>query len=301
MRRLTIKLLNRLPYIRNLRTQIANQGQYPPGHYYSPIPSQEGVLHRIGSQVLDIRSLPGIVLNDDTQMHQLEEYSGYYDEVPFREQKTPHCRYYYEQEWFCYADAIFLHCFLRSHQPRRIIEVGSGFSSAVMLDTAEHFLRHKPDLTFVEPHPERLLSLLRPDEREKISIVQSPVQIIKPELFDQLEAGDLLFIDSSHVVKCGSDLQYLMFDILPRLSPGVFVHFHDIFYPFEYPAKWLMSGRYWNECYLLRAFLAYNTQWSIYFFNDYVARRFRGFLEEKMPLCLKSPGGSLYLRNNPTS
>lgn len=105
-----------------------------------------------------------------------------------------------------------------------------------------------------------------------------------------------MFIDSSHVVKCGSDLQFLIFEVLPYLKPGVFVHFHDIAYPFEYPSEWLLEGRYWNENYFLRAFLSYNSEWSIHFFTTYVYFRFGDLIREKMPLCTKNPGGSLYIQ-----
>jgi hypothetical protein len=97
-------------------------------------------------------------------------------------------------------------------------------------------------------------------------------------------------------VKCGSDVQLLMFEILPLLPPGVFVHFHDVFYPFEYPAYVIERGNYWNENYFLRAFLSYNYEWNIYFFNDYVASSFNDFIKEKMPLCIRNSGGSLYMQ-----
>lgn len=90
-----------------------------------------------------------------------------------------------------------------------------------------------------------------------------------------------------------------MFEILPRLQPGVFVHFHDIFYPFEYPAEWLVQGRYWNENDFLRAVLSYNSEWSIQFFNTYVHFMFGDFIKEEMPLCAKNMGGSLYIRRLP--
>ncbi len=93
-----------------------------------------------------------------------------------------------------------------------------------------------------------------------------------------------------------SDLHFLIFEVLPVIQPGVFVHFHDIFRTFDYPSEWLLKGRYWNEAYFLRAFLAYNTQWEIYFFNSYVGEVFRDVLAQEMPLCLKNAGGSLYLR-----
>jgi hypothetical protein len=97
-------------------------------------------------------------------------------------------------------------------------------------------------------------------------------------------------------MKYGSDLQFLMFEVLPNLPPGVFVHFHDVFYPFEYPAHWLREGRYWNEVYFLRAFLSYNNAWEIVFFTSYVEKVFEDFIRKTMPLCLKGGGASLYVR-----
>jgi len=98
------------------------------------------------------------------------------------------------------------------------------------------------------------------------------------------------------VVKCGSDLQLLFFEILPFLPEGIYVHFHDVFYPFEYPQAWLKNGRYWNENYFLRAFLAYNEEWSIYFFNAYMAFAFHEYINRTMPLWARNPGGSLYIK-----
>jgi hypothetical protein len=107
---------------------------------------------------------------------------------------------------------------------------------------------------------------------------------------------DLLFVDSSHVVKYGSDVQKVFYDILQKLPVGIFVHFHDIFFPFEYPATWLADGRYWNENYFLRSFLSYNDSWEIGFFNYYAGIEFDDCLAEKMPLCLKNTGASIYLK-----
>ena len=214
----------------------------------------------------------------------------------FCKSSTDDLRYYFSQSWFCYADAIFLYCFLRHTNPKTVIEVGSGFSSAVILDTVEKFLPQYPLITFIEPYPDRLKSLLKPQDFERCQILENRVQDVPLNIFTSLSAGDLLFIDSSHVVKCGSDLQFLLFKVLPQLPVGVFVHFHDVFYPFEYPEAWLLDGRYWNEAYFLRAFLAYNNEWEIYFFNTYVAKFFNDFLAEKMPLCLKNTGGSIYLQ-----
>lgn len=90
-------------------------------------------------------------------------------------------------------------------------------------------------------------------------------------------------------MECGSYLQFLIFEVLPYLQLGVFVHFHDIVYPFEYPSEGLLEGRYWNE-------IIFNSEWSIHFFTTYVHFRFGDLIREKMPLCIKNPGGSLYIQ-----
>ncbi|QUV83706.1 class I SAM-dependent methyltransferase [Chloracidobacterium aggregatum] len=288
--------IKRLPFIRDLIQQVKNQGAFPAGHYYSPIPSKEEVLHYVQTRGTPKNELPGINLNEDEQLELLKEYISFYPDISFpEEQKSTH-RYYYNNQWFSYSDAIFLHCFLRRYTPKRIIEVGCGFSSALILDTIEKFSFYKPEVTFIEPYPDRLLSLLREGDIERFRLIEKKVQSVQPDVFRALESGDLLFIDSSHVVKCGSDLQFLIFEVLPYLKPGVFVHFHDIAYPFEYPSEWLLEGRYWNENYFLRAFLSYNSEWSIHFFTTYVYFRFGDLIREKMPLCTKNPGGSLYIQ-----
>jgi hypothetical protein len=296
MKKIIKRLIDRVPYVKNLREQVRKQGAYPAGHYYSPIPSEDEVLAYIESRQPPTNDLPGIDLNKQSQFELLREYFQFYKDLPFREEQGTDCRFYYENSWFSYSDAIFLYCFLRKHKPKRIIEIGSGFSSAVMLDTIERFFPQKPELTFIEPYPKRLSSLLRDSDKEQIRIIDKKVQEVPSEILLALEGGDLLFIDSSHVVKCASDLHLLMFEILPLLSSGVFVHFHDVFYPFDYPSEWLKEGRYWNENYFLRAFLSNNRDWSIYFFNTYVHFLFSDLIKEKMPLCIKNLGGSLYIQ-----
>jgi predicted O-methyltransferase YrrM len=286
-------ILNRLPYIGGLRKIAHGLGSYPPGHFYSPIPARDEVLACLQS---GNHALPEIVLNKEMQFERLRAFQAYYADLPFPKVQTEGSRYHYDQTVFCHADAIFLYSFLRHTRPRHIIEAGSGFSSAVMLDTVDRFFEESPQLTFIEPYPSVLRRLLRPQDGSKVTVIEEKVQNMPVQTFSALDPGDLLFIDSSHVVKCGSDVQYLMFEVLPRLQPGVFVHFHDVFHSFEYPENWLLKGWYWNEAYFLRAFLAYNSEWEIYFFNSYVGKVFKDFLKEKMPLCLKNTGGSLYLR-----
>ncbi len=296
MKQLIKGILDKLPYIRQLRKQIRKQGAYPLGHYYSPIPDKSEVLSYIDSRKPLNKSLSGIDLKEENQLELIHEYRHFYKELPFPEKQQQDCRYFYENDWYSYSDAIFLYSFLRKHKPKRIIEIGSGFSSAVILDTIERFFSHRPEVTFIEPYPDRLKSLLRSQDEGKVTIIEKKIQEVSLELFSSLESGDFLFIDSSHVVKCGSDLQLLFFEILPLLPDGVFVHFHDVFYPFDYPSDWLKEGRYWNENYFLHAFLSYNYEWSIYFFNTYVSFAFNDFIKDAMPLCVKNSGGSLYIQ-----
>ena len=222
-------------YINSLREQVKKQGEFPAGHYHSPIPSYEDIHGYIKSREPQNIEVPDIKLNKEIQFKLLEEYSLFYDELPFPENQTPDIRYYYNQSWFCYADAIFLYSFLRKHTPGKIIEIGSDFSTAVMLDTIDRFFSHRPEITLVEPYPDRLKSLLKDHDNSYVNIIDKKVQDIPIQIFSTLEPGDFLFIDSSHVLKCGSDLELILFEILPLLSPGIFVHFHDDFYPFTYP------------------------------------------------------------------
>ena len=165
-----------------------------------------------------------------------------------------------------------------------------------MLDTVERFFEHRPEITLIEPFPVNLRQLLKPQDYSAITLIEDTVQHVPIETFKALRPGDLLFIDSSHVMKCGSDVQFLFFEVLPQLPVGVFVHFHDVFDSFEYPPEWLLKGWYWNEDYVLRAFLSFNSAWRIQLFGNFAVRVFGKFLAEKMPLCLKNPGGSLYIQ-----
>ena len=297
------KVLDILPYIGGLRAQIrslrAREGRYPAGHYYSPIPSERDVRRHIARQGLTCpNDWSEIEFHANAQFHLLEDYLQYYQEQPWAEEPQRGFRYYFGQEWFCYADAIFLYSHLRKTVPRRIVEVGSGYSSAVILDTAEHFLPYMPDIVLIEPNPERLLNLLRPDDLQQVTVIKGEVQDVPMSVFSSLQSGDLLFVDSSHVLKAGNDLYFLLFGVIPLLAEGVNVHFHDVFYSFDYPTEWLLMGRYWNEAHVLRAFLSYNSEWQIRFFNSYVGWKYHDYLARNMPLCLKNTGGSLYIQKS---
>jgi predicted O-methyltransferase YrrM len=185
---------------------------------------------------------------------------------------------------------------IRHARPRKIVEVGSGYSSCVILDTNEIFLNNTVNCTFIEPYPKRLFSLVKEDDKSHFELIEKNLQDVDLKQFQQLSNNDILFIDSTHVSKTNSDVNYILFKILPSLQPGVLIHFHDILYPFEYPKAWLYEGRAWNEAYILRSFLQYNSSFKIEFFNTFLEHFHSALFLEKMPLCMKNTGASIWLR-----
>jgi predicted O-methyltransferase YrrM len=265
------------------------------GHYYSAVPSVAHLQeHRARVEAADKWSIPAVNLNLDGQWRLLDELAPLVESVPFPDQPVEGYRYHFENEYYAYTDGLFLSLMLQRFRPERVIEIGSGFSSAAMLDTADRFPPGPSRFTFVEPYPERLRTLLRKDDQARAEVVEQGVQYVPVAHFAELGADDLLLIDSTHTVKYGGDVNYLFFEVLPALQPGVIVHIHDIFPGFEYPWQWLEQRRAWAEAYLLRAFLQFNDAFEILLWPGLIApldlddwtRRFRW----------ASGGGSIYLR-----
>jgi Methyltransferase domain len=192
-------------------------------------------------------------------------------------------RYTWPNSWYQISDGAVYYSMLTTLRPKRILEVGSGFTSAIALDVRDQEL-HDLELTFIDPNPGRLLGLLKDNDHAATKIYRKPVQEIPIEAFDVLEKNDILFIDSSHTSSSGGDVNLLFFDVLPRLREGVVVHIHDMFYPFEYPDGWLASrGFAWNELYFVRAFLSYNSTFQIMLFNSWLWREHPEVVERHFP------------------
>lgn len=269
-----------------------------PGHYYSPIPSDADTQRALRWREQSLGAgangaLDGIELNVDGQRELAKRLSGYFADVPTT--RTPGWRYEPDNSMYGLADAAVYHAMLRHFAPRRVVEVGSGFSSAIALDTADRYLR-EVSFTFIEPYPQRLLGLLSPQDHARCELLRLPVQEAGTEPYAGLEAGDFLFIDSTHVSKAGSDVNFLLFQILPRLADGVIIHVHDVLWPFEYPERWLREGRGWTEAYLLRAFLAYNSAFSIELFNSWLWHSEPGWVREMLPAAADQLPGGIWLR-----
>lgn len=273
---------------------------WPAGHYYSPIPNRKTVREkadRLFRSNVPASAIAGVDLRHDAQVKLLHELGPLLTDFPFPDkQQIDGFRFYMDNPFFAASDPIVLHAMLRHFKPRRVVEVGSGFSSAVMLDTNDRYLEGRTEFTFIEPFADRLKSLLREQDRARTTIIEKEVQDVPLSAFEPLEAGDFLFIDSSHVSKVGSDLNHLLFEVVPRVKPGVFIHFHDIFWPFEYPLRWIDQGYFWNEDYLLRAFLQFNHEFEIVLFVQYLADQAPDAFGPYLGKYASNPGQSLWLR-----
>ncbi len=277
----------------------ANQSEWarfhPPGHFYSPLPSREEVAEAFARGGFG-PPFPEVELNEAGQLARLERFREFYRVQPFPEQATPGRRFHLDNPSYGHFDAIMLYCMLREAQPRRVIEVGSGFSSAAMLDLNEQVFGGRVEFTFIDPDMKRLRPLLRPEDEQRATLIEKRVQEVPLDVFARLGENDVLFIDSSHVSKIGSDVNRLYFDVLPALARGVLIHIHDVAGNLEYPQSWFDEGRAWNEQYLLRAFLMNNRDYRIELFTAWLWNQRTDFIRERLPLCARGGGGQMWLR-----
>lgn len=233
-----------------------------PVHYYSPIPDIIE-LARTKDVWAKKSGLSGIHIDLDEQIENLrqaclpyqDEYAG---NVAYREAVSQ--RY---GPGYGYIEAQALHAVVRHFKPSRIIEVGSGASTHCMLTALALNEQEGADqtaVTCIEPYPSDQLR-----SRKGIKLIEQKVQSVPMEVFAELSDGDLLFIDSSHTVKAGGDVNYLILEIMPQLQPGTIVHLHDIFLPYDYQRVVLKTFLHWSETSLLRAFLTHNNRTHIMF------------------------------------
>ena len=271
---------------------------YEFGHYYSLYPNLEEIKQKEKEIFSQNKLIKDIDFNINKQCDMLMLMKNLYDTIPdwidIASSEATKYRHRLSNISLSFADAVVLHCMLRILKPKNMIEVGSGYTSAVTLDTNEFYLQNSINLSFIEPYPDLLKSLLKPTD--DIKILDRGLQDIELSYFDILNEGDILFIDSTHVSKVNSDVNYLFFEILPRLKKGVYIHLHDIFYPFEYPKEWIYKGMIWNELYLLRAFLQNNNDYEIIFFQNMMMKTHEKLYREEWPFNHSLHGGSFWMR-----
>lgn len=266
-----------------------------PVHFYQPIPNTQSLPETLWDRPSE---LIGIDMNDAVQLDLLRnhfpKFRDEYDQFPAEETSEPG-RFSLKNGLFDGTDALVAYCMIRHFQPRLIIEVGSGFSSLV---AAEAMAKSEGStLICIEPFP---LDFLRKGFPGLRSLIEKKVEDIDTEFFSQLGSGDVLFIDSSHTVRIGGDVNYLFLEVLPRLKPGVIVHVHDIFSPFDYRRDWVMDElRFWGEQYLLQAFLTFNSEFEVLMANAYLGHRYMEDLKATFPNSPWWGGGSFWMRRRP--
>jgi hypothetical protein len=273
---------------------------HPKGHYYSPVHHVDDLKYyskvKNRSKEKFAKTVPGF--SEKEMLKNLNSIKSYFKDFDYPMEDDGKSRFYTSNVSFPTLDAVVLFSMIRKSKPKRIIEIGSGFTSGLMMGVNEKYFNNKINLTFIEPYPELLYQRMRKGDKSRCKVIPNGVQDVPLGVFKQLKKDDILFIDSTHVSKFNSDVNYEIFDILPELNKGVIIHFHDVFDGFEYPLTWLSDGWAWNEDYLLRAFLMNNNEYEILLMNDYLGHHHPEPLEGSYPVRDKGilNGGSLWLR-----
>lgn len=241
--------------------------QLLPAHYYSPVPQTKSLP---GDTWTRCSELPGVRANAQKQLALLatlaRRFRKEYQAIPARKPEgSPPYTYYSSNGYFDDIEGYILYSIVRHFRPRRVIEIGSGnttylFAQAIARNRKSD-PRYRCDLTAIEPYPNEVLRAGFPGLTR---LIDKPLREVPLSEFQKLGRNDILFIDSSHVLKIGSDVQREILEIIPRLGKGVLVHFHDIFLPMEYPRNWVEEmNRYFTEQYLPQAFLEFNDSFEI--------------------------------------
>ncbi len=270
---------------------------FPLGHFYSPVCDvAELRARRAVLWPTTPRATPDIDWRAAEQLRLCEEVFATQEPLALRhdEPEDP-TEYWCGNDQYPPMDAWILGAMLRHLQPRRVIEIGSGFSSLVTAQVNRADLSGKVRFTCIEPYPREYLRA----GVEGISALRvEQVQDTPLSLFEELEASDIVFVDSSHTVKTGNDVTWIFHEIVPRLAPGVVVHIHDFFLPDEYPESWVMEGRGWNESYLVRSFLAYNDAFRVLWASRYMLKHHAAAVARAFPIDpdAHTPAGSLWFQ-----
>jgi predicted O-methyltransferase YrrM len=259
-RRLPLRALRAraFPHVQRLGVRLAPRLGLDaiPHHYHSVVTRFEDVPEDVWTR----RSpLEGIEFDTAAQLAWAQrELEPFLAEFPAREPQG----WTASNNWYDRGDADFLYAMVRRLRPRRIVEVGSGFSSMVIDAACAMNARDgaRPDYQAYDPYP-RVDAVGRLEHLTRLHTLRA--QEIPMDVLESLEAGDVLFIDTSHTLKPGGDVNRLVLDVLPRLAVGVVVHFHDILLPGEYHSWWYQMGLQWNEAYLVQAFLCLNRHFAV--------------------------------------
>ncbi len=264
------------------------------GHFYSPIVDFGYVREHADKLWPETPLINGVNFNESGQLVFLSECIHKYScDFDYPEESDIPGSYYYKNGQFNRWDAIILFSMIRSKKPARIIEIGSGFSSALMADVNKKYFSGSIDIRCIEPYPR---DFLKAGIDGIAQVYEDKVQDVDISVYNQLESGDILFIDSSHVSKTGSDVNHIYFNILPLLARGVYIHVHDIFFPEDYKKEWVIQeGRSWNEQYILQALLMYSCGFEVVFGANFALHAWPDLLQKAQK---RSPvgGGSFWIK-----
>ncbi|MBT9132995.1 MAG: hypothetical protein DDT33_01526 [Firmicutes bacterium] len=274
-----------------------------PKHFYEPIPDTRTLKDELWSRCSDFI---GVEINESAQLKLLSQFSAKFREEyeAFPRHKTPILyQYYVNNGAFGSVDGEILYCMIRHFKPRKLFEIGSGnstyLSTQAILRNREENEDYECQLIAIEPYPN---DVLKAGFCGLSELIVQKVQDVHLSKFSELKENDILFIDSSHVLKIGSDVQYEYLEILPRLNKGVLVHVHDIFLPSEYPREWVLKQyRFYTEQYLLQSFLAFNSAFEILWGGAYMHLKHPEQLEKAFSSYDRNKvwPGSFWLRRKP--
>jgi hypothetical protein len=227
-------------------------------HYYEPLFNPA----HLRKPLSEDRELPAIDWNVAEQLSVMQNFQFNHELKTFAVDGQNNRQFYYNNAMFGSGDAEYLYNVIRFFKPRRLIEIGSGQSTLLAMHAIEENRRNDPasvcEHICIEPYEAAWLDELA------VKVIREPVEIIDKELFENLKVNDILFIDSSHMIRAQGDVLFEYLEILPILNSGVLVHIHDIFSPRDYPDEWISQQvRFWNEQYLLEAFLSFNSAFKI--------------------------------------
>lgn len=278
------KSMTEKDYVRYFRLWEEHGFHITPNHFYQPVPDTRTLKDNLWGQE---SSLPGVDMNLDIQLEFLRnifpKYESEYNKFPDKPSASQ-ADFYLTNGGFDGFDALVLYCMLRHFKPNKMIECGCGNSTLLTAKTA--LMNGNMELICIEPFPNDILKKSVPGLSK---LYPQKIEDTDFNMFKTLNEGDILFIDTSHVVKCGSDVNLFYLEIIPRLNKGVIVHIHDIFFPFEYPKEWVLKMyRFWTEQYLLQAFLAFNSDFEVLFSNSYMGHK---YYSEMISVFPNSPGG----------
>ncbi len=264
-------------------------------HYYEPLFNPKHL-----SQALEEkRSLPGVDFNQDGQMSLLRQFK-YNDELlAMPMDKEGENEFYFNNGWFGPGDAEYYYNLIRHLKPCKIIEIGSGYSTLMAQKAIEKNKREQANYycqhVCIEPFENPWL------EELEVEVFREKVEDVDIVLFESLAENDVLAIDSSHMIRPQGDVLFEFLRILPVLQVGAYVHIHDIFTPRDYPRRWLIDqGKFWNEQYLLEAFLTLNNSYEIVGALNYLSKRYPEEFSEICPVFVangyKPEPGSFWMR-----